>query len=209
MQSIEVGYELKDAGIDVVVGSEAPGTTWPLTEIIGAVTAEPGVATDDLAKQVCHLYFAAHPDEPKLTISAYRPGHLEDLTADVRSLTEALTTPPFSSVNDSARAVMRGLEEAVFYSRAASAFEGARGLSIYFPPFEGPYHQSIPELYNYFYQPQQTSFSHDAGWRGLLWHYYWHYQDLDPRFYRARAGVIMIEDTADLYDLCARIVAED
>jgi hypothetical protein len=62
--------------------------------------------------------------------------------------------------------------------------------------FEGPY------------QPQRTGFSRNVGWRGLLWRYRRHHQDLDPRLIRAHSGVLMIEDTAGLHDLCARIVAE-
>lgn len=207
MQSAEVGYELRGCDVDVVVGSEAPATTWPLADVIAAITGDPGIASEALARQTCDLYFSAHPGAQDLTMSAYRLARMVPLAASVRALAGELATPTHDEVPERARDVIAELEQAVFYSRGEAAYPGANGLSIYFPDFEGPYHQNIPEEYFYFYESGVASFSLGAGWRGLLWRYYTRDPDLDPRLFRARDGVTMIEDTVDLHDLCARLAS--
>ena len=41
MQMVEVAYELRSAGIDILVGSEASGRTWPYAEILGLIMQKP------------------------------------------------------------------------------------------------------------------------------------------------------------------------
>ena len=207
MQTADVGYELRACDIDVVVGSEVPGTTWPLAQDIAAITSAPGVATETLARQYCDLYFAAHPGEHDLTQSAYRLDEMAPLASAVKALGDALATPPHDTVPQRSQDVIATLQQAVFYTLASDDLPGTYGMSVYFPDFEGPEHQTIPAEFISFYLPEVAAFSEDGGWRSLLWGYYNRAPDLDHRLFNARQSVVMIEDTADLYDLCRRLVS--
>jgi hypothetical protein len=208
MQSAEVGYELRGCDIDVVQGSEAPASTWPLAGVLELFTDDPGIASEDLAARIGDLYFAFHPDQDDLTMSAYRLPRMAPLAASVNALAAELASPDGDLVPQRAGEVLTQLRQAVFTARTGSDFPAAHGLSVFFPDFAGTGAVvTIPTEFLDHYRQDVTAFSADAGWRGLLWRYYTRQATVYPRLQPARAGVTMIEDTADLYDLCVRLAS--
>lgn len=205
MQSAEVGYELRACDIDVVQGSEAPATTWPLADVLKLFTDDPGTGTEALARHIGELYFAAHPEEQDLTMSAYRRDRMAPLAASVQALATALATPGGDLVEQRADEVIAQLQQAVFTSRTRADYPAAHGLSIYFP--ESGQAVQIPSEFFGHYVQSVTSFSADTGWRSLLWRYYNRDVTTYSRLQPARTGVALIEDTADLYDLCVRLTS--
>jgi len=205
MQSAEVGYELRACDIDVVQGSEAPATTWPLADVLKLFSDDPGTGTEALARHISDLYFAAHREEQDLTMSAYRLDRMAPLAASVQALATALATPGSDLVAQRADEVIAQLQQAVFTSRTGADYPAAHGLSVYFP--ESGQAVEVPSEFFGHYVQSVTSFSADTGWRSLLWHYYNRDMTTYSRLQPARTGVAMIEDTADLYDLCVRLTS--
>lgn len=212
MQMIEVLHELKDLPIDIVVGSENLGTTWPFADIIKTVAADPAITAEALGKTINDLYYQAHPTDDQITLSTLRLGKINPITNAVEELaTEILASSPFTTVQTKAAQVMDRIEEAVVYSKNGSSWETtANGLSIYFPPFQQNYMPHIPDQFFYNYIEEVVSFAADSRWRDFLYVYYnmsMYPNVIDGNIYTIRDAMPLFDDVnIDLYDFCKRIV---
>lgn len=207
MQMLEVMHELRACPVDIVVGSENLGTTWPLSDIIKAVTSNPRISAEALGRRACDLYYAAHTSDDQITLSALRLAKIGPVSSAVKELADtALSGAAFTAVQAKAAGALSKIEEAVVYSRNGASWETNGGLSIYFPPGLG----KIPNDFNYYYTSDNISFAGDADWRNFLFTFYdfGEYQGvITPEVYHARDPIpVMDEDKIDLYDFCRRIV---
>ncbi|MFH1577351.1 MAG: clostripain-related cysteine peptidase [Candidatus Margulisiibacteriota bacterium] len=208
MQMNEVMHELRNLPIEIVVGSENLGTTWPLSDIIQTLTNNPAITAEALGTAICDLYFNAHASDDQITLSTIRLAEINNVSNAVQDLAETmLASAPFTSVQAKAAIVMDRIEAAMVYVKNGASWESAAGLSIYFPANEGG---MIPDMFNYNYINEITSFAKDTSWRNFLYVYFdmYGYQGVIPgEVYHARIGMPLFDgDKIDLYDFCKRIV---
>lgn len=171
MQMIEVMYEIHDTGVEIVVGSEHQGTTWPIADIIKTLTDNPWIATEEWARAMVDQYHATHTQDAYITLSSIR---LKQIPALVDAFSDLVVTmlgeDPFSEVQQKAQIVLDRLDEAVAYRKNGADWEDAGGLALYWPrPEAGGY---IPHEFFYFYTEQTIRFAADSRWRRFLWVYY-------------------------------------
>jgi hypothetical protein len=208
MQMNEVLYELRNTSVDIVVGSENLGPTWPFGNIIRSLTDSPGLSSEAFGTIINNLCYEYHPVDPDITLSTIRLGKIEGVTTAVEALAgEMLASSSFTTIQTKAAEVMDKIDEAVVYFRNGSNWDNAYGLSIYFPPPETGY---MPEEFFYNYTKDVVSFAEDALWRNFLFVYYngYIFQDvIPPEIYHVRSDMTEFDKTnIDLYDFCRRIV---
>ena len=208
MQMIEVMHELRNTPIDIVVGSENLGTTWPLTEIIQTITDDPFITAEDLGKDMNDLYYAKHSTDSTITQSTLRLDKIPAVVDAVQELVETiLDTGLFSEIQKEAVQVMYEIDNAIVYMRNGSQWESAGGLTIYWPPSEQGF---IPGMFFYSYIDEIISFAADNPWREFLYIFYnvMHYQGIiEPEIYHIYQNLSFLDDDKiDLYDFCKRIV---
>jgi len=209
MQMIEVAYELSHAGIDILVGSEASGRTWPYAELLQSMMQKPGMSAEEIGETIVDRYISRHPEFTDITLSAVKVRRVKSLIAAVKELSLGILNHfPLQAVKDRAAAVMEGIDHAVIYKKNAVDWESAGGISVYFPeayPMAAP----PPELL-YFYKSQMSSFAGDALWHDLLTSCYVWGPEPAPHM----EMLIDIRRTmnpfdpgkVDLYDLCNSII---
>jgi len=208
MQMNEVLHELRNTSVDIVVGSEALGTTWPFANIIQSLTDNPGLFTEDFGQIINDLYYEYHRDDPDITLSTIKLEKIDGVTTAVKALAgEMLASSSFTTIQTKAAAVMDKIDEAVVYYRNGSNWDSAHGLTIYFPPLEVGY---MPAEFFYSYNTDVISFAEDALWRDFLFVYYnmsIYRGVIPPEIYHVRNAMSEFDDTnIDLYDFCWRIV---
>jgi hypothetical protein len=210
MQMIEVAYELKDAGADIMVGSENTGTTWPFADILNAVTQNPHISAEDFGKVIIDEYNKYHEGQAGITLSELKLGNIGMLEEAVRELALAiLNESPFTDVQVKANVVMSQIQNTVLYVKNSTDWENAHGVSVYFPAVGGIGTTMPPEL-QYFYKSEVVCFAEDALWHDLLASLYTFPQEPPP----TKSKIISIrfrmdtfdDDKIDLYDFCKRIV---
>ncbi len=210
MQMIEVAYELKDTGADILVSSENTGTTWPFTDILNAVTHDPHISAEDFGKVIIDEYNRYHEGQTGITLSELKLAHIRMLEEAARELALAiLNESPFALVQLKANIVMSEIQNTVLYAKNSSDWESARGVSVYFPAVGGIGTNMPPEL-QYFYKGEVVDFAEDALWHDFLASLYIFTQEPPP----TASKIIQIryhmntfdDDKIDLYDFCKRIV---
>jgi hypothetical protein len=213
MQMSEVMYEILDTPVDIVVGSENAGTTWPLADIIQRLTADPQMSAESLGRIIPDLYLEYHQQDPPerkddLTLSTLRLGGMGAVTIAVQELADAfLSSAPLATIQEKARAVLSELDETIVYVRNGANWTSAGGLSIYFPlPEQG----FMPTMFFYNYIDEVVSFARDVSWREVLFVYY-NYMDykgvLNDSIFRVRSEMNAFDGAnVDLYDFCKRLV---
>jgi hypothetical protein len=209
MQMIEVAYELKDAGVDIMVGSENTGTTWPFADILSAVTDNPHISAEDFGKVIIDEYNKFHEGQTGITLSALKLGNIGMLEEPVRELALAiLNESPFTDVQIKADVVMSQIQNTVLYVKNGTDWENARGISVYFPAVGGV-GTTIPPALQYFYKGEVVNFAEDASWHDFLASLYTLHEPPPTK-----SKIISIrfrmdtfdDDKIDLYDFCKRIV---
>jgi len=208
MQMIEVMYEFLEVPIDIVVGSENLGTTWPFTQILQAITDNPTITAANLGKEICDFYKDIHPADTVLTLSTIQ---LNKILAVEDALTDFCTTildsVAFEVIQPKAQTVMDAIDSAVLHKVSGSVWGDAGGLSIYWPPMDQGY---MPHTFFYSYIDEIISFAKDNPWRQFLYVFYnlWIYPDIMPsEFYQIYNQLSFFDDDKiDLYDFCKRIV---
>ena len=208
MQMIEVMHELRNVSIDIVVGSENLGTTWPLTEIIQTITDNPSISAEELGKDMNDLYYAKHSIDSTITLSTLRLDKIPAVSDAIQELLETiLDTVSFAQVQAKAVQIMYEIDNAIVYMRNGSQWESAGGLSIYWPPSEQGF---IPQMFFYSYIDEIISFATDNPWREFLYIFYnvMYYQGvIEPEIYHIYQDLSFFDDDKiDLYDFCKRIV---
>ncbi|MFH0801688.1 MAG: clostripain-related cysteine peptidase [bacterium] len=208
MQMAEVAHELRSTGIGYLVGSENSGTTWPMAEILKAVTQSPAISTPDFGCRIVDLYHEAHQGQQTITLSLLDMGRIPSLSGAILALNAALLAgSDFPAIQDKAQAVMNAIEGAVVYVRNSPDRADDHGISIYFsPPDPEGY---IPDMFFYSYIAEVTSFAEDTSWRDVLYAYYMKIYPGIPnsRIYHIRQAIEPFDnDKIDLYDFCERIV---
>jgi hypothetical protein len=210
MQMIEVAYELKDVGADIMVGSENTGTTWPFADILNAVTHNPHISAEDFGKVIVDEYNRYHEGQTGITLSELKLSNIRMLEEAVRELALAiLNESPFPLIQVKANVVMSQIQNTVLYAKNSPDWESAQGISVYFPAVGGIGTTMPPEL-QYFYKGEVVSFAEDALWHDLLASLYTFSQEPPP----TASKIIQIrfhmdtfdDDKIDLYDFCKRIV---
>lgn len=212
MQNLEVAYEIKDCGFDIMVGSENSGTKWPLWDIIKYLTDDPTISGVELAEYMIDAYHDLHDDDSSITLSALDVSKINSLANAVGELAyESIYGSDDSVIDQKAHEIMSIIEEAVIYMKNGTDWKDkAHGISIYFP--DG-YYPAIPELFRYYYVSQILSFPMDQNWRDLLFHFLdpMGYPDyLNSKIFHARPEMETFDasDNIDLYDFCSRIISE-
>lgn len=207
MQMIEVAHELRNSNVDILVGSEDDGTTWPFAEILQAIMLNPGMSAEEIGRTIVDRYNSSHPLEKNITLSVLKLCNVEALTASMKELSLAiLTDAPLQVVQEKAKAVMERISNAVVYVKNCPDWESARGVSVYFP-MAGPMITIPPEL-QYFYKSQIVSFAGEALWHDVLTScYLMNPLSNIPMILHVRNDMKTFDDDkVDLYDLCNRIV---
>lgn len=212
MQMAEVAYELHDSPIVFMVGSEMPGTAWPMAAMLQDITDRPLMSAVEMGRMMCDLYVDTNAPHQQVTLSTMDLSCVNELAEKVNDLVQALLVSGkdeshYADAKIKAGEVMAALENAVVYSKSNNP--DANGLSIYFP--ENPT-DPYTELY-YFYQPGITRFSAECGWRNFLDVYYnimmYPQFPIDPRIFTIRNSMNILDSAdpnIDLYDFCRRIV---
>ena len=208
MQMIEVMHELRNVSIDIVVGSENVGTTWPLTEILQTITDDPPITAANLGKEICDFYYDIHAADTTITLSTIKLDKIpavEDALADFCNT--ILDSVAFEVIQPKAQVIMDAIEDAVLYKVSGEVWEDAGGLSIYWPPTEQAY---MPSMFFYCYIDEIISFAADNPWRLFLYVYYNFsvYPNIIPaEIYHIYQDLSFFDDDKiDLYDFCKRIV---
>jgi hypothetical protein len=210
MQMIEVAYELKDAGADIMVGSENTGTTWPFADIINDLTDDPYISTEEFGKIIVNAYNKYHEGQPGITLSELKLSNIKMLEEAVRELAVAiLNESPFPLIQEKATVVTEQIQNTVLYVKNSPDWESAQGVSVYFSAVGGIGTTMPPEL-QYFYKSEVVSFAEDALWHNLLASLYTFTHEPPP----TASKIIQIrfhmdtfdDDKIDLYDFCKRIV---
>ena len=208
MQMIEVMHELRNVSIDIVVGSENVGTTWPLTQILQTITDDPPITAANLGKEICDFYYDIHAADTTITLSTIKLDKIpavEDALADFCNT--ILDSVAFEVIQPKAQVIMDAIEDAVLYKVSGEVWEDAGGLSIYWPPTEQAY---MPSMFFYCYIDEIISFAADNPWRLFLYVYYNFsvYPNIIPaEIYHIYQDISFLDDDKiDLYDFCKRIV---
>jgi hypothetical protein len=209
MQMIEVARELWHAGIDILVGSEARGRTWPYAEILQSIMQKPGMSAEEIGETIVDCYIGSHPEYTDVTLSVMKVRRVKALTAVVKELSLGILNDyPFQEVKDRAAAVMEGINSTVIYKKNALDWESAGGISVYFP--EAYPMAAVPPELLYFYKSQIVSFAEDALWHDLLTSCYVWNPEPGPHIQmliNIRKTMKPFDpDKVDLYDLCNSIM---
>jgi hypothetical protein len=207
MQMIEVAHELRCAGVDILVGSEAGGRTWPYAEILLSIMQKPWMSAEEIGEIIVDRYISSHPEQTDITLSVVKLSRIKTLTTAIKELSLAILNDMLLEVvQDRAAAVIEGINNAVIYKENASDWGSAGGISVYFPEV-GPMAPLNPELW-YFYKSQNVRFAEDALWHDLLTSCY--VDTTDPHILMLvdiRYNMETFEaDKVDLYDLCNSIM---
>ncbi len=210
MQMIEVAHELRSSGIDILVGSEAGGRTWPYADILQSIMQKPGMSAEEIGETTVDRYISSHPEFTDITLSVAKLRRIKALTTAVKELSLAILNDfPLQEVKDKAAAVIEGINNAVIYKKNALDWGSAGGISVYFPEIinvnAGP-----PDELLYFYKTPIVSFAGDSLWHDLLTSCYGGNTPPGPH----RQMLIDIRrnmkpfdpDIVDLYDLCNSIM---
>ncbi len=208
MQMAEVAYELRDTGVDILVGSENVGTTWPYADILIDVTNNPHMSAEAFGKIIVDEYNIYHSGNTGITLSELDLSKIEMLVEAVKELSVTITNgSPFSLVQENANTVLEQIRNTVLYARNSSDWESAQGLSVYFPQGGGP-GANMPAELQYFYKSQIVSFAGDSLWHDVLTSCF----AFEPPPTIMKITLIRFEmntfdeDKVDLYDFCNRIV---
>ena len=208
MQMIEVMHELLQVPIDIIVGSENLGTTWPFTQILQTITDDPPITAANLGKEICDFYYDIHAADTTITLSTIKLDKIpavEDALADFCNT--ILDSVAFEVIQPKAQVIMDAIEDAVLYKVSGEVWEDAGGLSIYWPPTEQAY---MPSMFFYCYIDEIISFAADNPWRLFLYVYYNFsvYPNIIPaEIYHIYQDISFLDDDKiDLYDFCKRIV---
>ena len=208
MQMIEVMHELLQVPIDIIVGSENLGTTWPFTQILQTITDDPPITAANLGKEICDFYYDIHAADTTITLSTIKLDKIpavEDALADFCNT--ILDSVAFEVIQPKAQVIMDAIEDAVLYKVSGEVWEDAGGLSIYWPPTEQAY---MPSMFFYCYIDEIISFAADNPWRLFLYVYYNFsvYPNIIPaEIYHIYQDLSFFDDDKiDLYDFCKRIV---
>ncbi len=208
MQMVEVADELRRTGAGILVGSEEVGSPWPYAEILQAVVQSPGMSAEEIGRVMVDEYLSSHKGLQKITLSVLRLGKIGAVTSAAAELSAAiLSNSPLQVLKDRAHAVMETIGNAVAYSGTSPDWEGAGGVSVYFPQ-SGPM-QPVPFQLQYFYRKEIVSFAGDSSWHDLLTSCY-------PMSDPPQAIQVILDvkrdirtfddDKVDLFDLCNRIL---
>jgi len=212
MQMAEVAYELHDSPISFMVGSEMPGTAWPMAAMLQEITDRPLMSADEMGRMMCDLYVDTNAPHQQVTLSTVDLTRMNELAEKCNDFVQALLVSGkddscYANTKRKAGALMAALENAVVYSKSNNP--AANGLSIYFPKNAT---DPSAELH-YFYQPGIARFSAECGWRNFLDVYYdimmYPQYPIDPRIFTIRDSMNILDSrdpNIDLYDFCRRIV---
>ncbi len=197
MHTAEVLHAIEETPVDVSVGSEVLGTVWPLWEIFRTIMEEPHISTDELACRTVDLYvdYNVGLGAEDVTLSAFRLPDFAPVTPAIRDMAEAaLAEETWDQVPDLAQAAVDAHDEALICARHGSDYPNTHGMTIYFPPLEGPHGHSIPKVFQCCYRGERTGFADDARWRHLLMASYLLVESLDPRVMSTRGHMLLIDD---------------
>jgi len=198
MHTGEVLYAIEDAPVDISVGSETPGRAWPLWDVFHTIMDDPDIASDDYACNMADLYVDYNEGlgNEDVTLSAVRLGEFSAVTPVLHLVSEAaLSKDSWDQVTDLTQTALIALGDSVICEKHGSDYPDTHGVTVYFPPFEGPHGGSIPAVYSCCYLGERTSFADDALWRNLLYCYYWRTDNIDRRILFARDGLQVIDDS--------------
>jgi hypothetical protein len=222
MQMIEVAYEIRNTGADIMVGSENPGTTWPFWDIIKVITKIPEMTEVQLGDTIVDLYYNSHYKDSTITLSTINLKNIEKLTTTFRDLNNLMLNNPADStyhyIREKAGDVITIIDSTVLHVKNGKLWkDNAHGISIYFPKYKGGYpppcEGNPPDMFQYYYLGKSLNFAKDALWRKFLNHYFdqMDYPPMNPKISAARDSIKTFDEcnNVDLYDFCKQLYEAD
>jgi len=200
MGMIEVAYEIKDTGAQVMVASpiEVPISGWPYDTILAALTSNPTYTPAQFGAVITSLWHQSYSNTGNQ--AAIDLGRMDLLGNAVSELADTMRTSPSSDpypVQAAAQAVMNEIETAVIYEKHSQAYDGSKGLAIYFP--------RTPQELDYAYDEYHLDFAAHTAWDEFLDDFL---KSADGSWIELAAlGSLRYSylENADLYDFCHRL----
>lgn len=167
MSMIEVAYEIRDTGVNIMVGSEEyePAWGWPYQAILADMQTNPAMTPSELSISIVDRYYESYSND--FTLSAININQIDSLANVVSCLAEDMQIYWHTNeelIQDSALMVMEEIEKSVIHERHGSFWPEARGLAIYFPAnqwqFDIEYNETV------------IDFASDTLWDDFLSSYY-------------------------------------
>jgi hypothetical protein len=135
MNMIEVAYQIRNTGAEVMVGSEEtePGDGWPYDTLLADLKADTTASAAQFGTDIVDRYYASYGNGE--TQSAVDLAGYDNLAFAVDNLATTLidSWDVEMEVQDAAQDVLDELDLVILHNRAGAAFSGAYGVSINFP----------------------------------------------------------------------------
>ncbi len=136
MGMIEVGYELRNSGPSVMVGSEEtePANGWPYDTLLADLVATPTATPAQLGQYIVDRYYASYGNSQ--TQSAVDLTEFDNLATAVDSLADVLIASwntDEDAVKTAAQSLVDALDVAVVHNQNGPSYPGADGIAINFP----------------------------------------------------------------------------
>jgi hypothetical protein len=168
MGTIDVAYELRNAGAEIMVATEQPGNAWPYWDVIGAYMEHPEWTAAQFGTALTDYYFEYNKGDPtirgatmaSLDMNAIVP--LSDSFAELIAL--ATNEAPYLALQQKAQEITNRVDQFVLHYRNNEFWStNAYGISLYYP-----LNNETPELFMSYYIGKQASFARGTFWRDFL-----------------------------------------
>jgi hypothetical protein len=168
MGTIDVAYELRTAGADIMVASEQPGSAWPYWDVIGAYMAHPEWSAAQFGTALTDYYFEYNKSDPTIRGATMASLDMHAIVPLSDSFTElvklATNEAPYLTLQQKAQEITNLVDRFVLHYRNNAFWStNAYGISLYYPM-----HDDTPALFRDYYIGKQAGFARDTLWRDFL-----------------------------------------
>jgi hypothetical protein len=134
MNMIEVAYQIRNTGAEVMVGSEEvePGDGWPYNTLLADLKADTTVTAAQLGTYIADRYYESYGDGTQSVVDLLGYDNLA-FAVDNLATTMIDSWDVEENVRDAAQDVLDELDLVILHNRNGAAYPGARGVSINFP----------------------------------------------------------------------------
>jgi len=169
MATLEVAWELRSCGSEILVASEEWGTTWAFDSVAAALIDDPELAPIDLARAITRSYLSRHQTDSNVTLSAIRLEAIQTLGDCFSAFAHrAIAGASYESLEPLVQAAIDAFDDAVVVSEHSTERPDAHGLTIYFPDPVIVEHEPVqaPGSYGY-YVAKRISLLEVSQWRDI------------------------------------------